>query len=260
MSNQEKNKESVDYITEDRSRNKADKHATRFTVMLIPDSTDQTRSFDITFDTIARIAVSAAAVVIVVICLLISAAMKNYRLVHGDSGLNAQITELKEKNEELVQETSELQAQIESLSGVIETKQNEEKQAEESAQAEAMPTGLPLDGTAVLIQDPNAVEGETNENRVVFTAMAGTAVVSAGAGTVSTVTADPVYGNVVEIDHENGYVTIYRTTATIRVKAGDTVRKNDVIGMMSADDELLAYEIQKDGAPIAPLDIMEIAG
>lgn len=240
-------------------KKKAVKRTTGYTVMLIPDSTDNARSFELTFDRLMRWGVSAAAVVIVVTSLLISSAVKNYKLVHGDGGIKAQIAELENENAQLSQEKEALNAQVASLNMALETKQNEEQQAEEAALAEAVPTGLPLDGTAVLIQDPNAQEGQAS-GRVVFTAMSGTAVVAAGSGTVTEVASDADYGNVVVIDHGNGYQTAYRTAASIRVKTGAEVRQNEVIGVITEDDGLLAYEIVKDGAPVEPLEIMEIAG
>lgn len=241
-------------------KKRAEKRLTRFTVMLIPDSTDMTRSFEITFDQLAKWLVSIVAVVLIIVSLLISSAVKNYKLAYGDSGIKAQITQLETENAQLESDKAELNEQLASLNSILEEKHSAEQQAAEAAKAEAVPTGLPLDGTAVLIQDPNAPEGETVKGRVVFTAMEGTAVVSAGSGTISAVSTDVDYGNIVVIDHGNGYVTTYRTTASIRVKQGDTVRKNDVIGVMSENDELLAYEIEKDGVAIEPLDLMEIAG
>lgn len=241
-------------------KKKAVKRTTKYTVMLIPDSTDNARSFELTFDQLMKWGVSAAAAVIVIASLLISTAVKNYKLAHGDGGVKAEIAELENTNAQLSQENEELISQVAALNGELESKQNDEMQAAENAIAEAVPTGLPLDGTAVLIQDPNAEPGESVAGRVVFTAMSGTAVVAAGNGTVIEVTADAEYGNVVVIDHGNGYHTTYRTTAAIRVKNGDSVRRNDVIGIMTEDNALLAYEIEQDGAPVEPMDIMEIAG
>lgn len=241
-------------------KKRAEKRLTRFTVMLIPDSTDMTRSFEITFDQLAKWLVGVAAVILIVVSLLISSAVKNYKLAYGDSGIKAQLTQLEAENAQLAAQKEELNEQLASLSGVLEEKQSAEQRAVEAAKAEAVPTGLPLDGTAVLIQDPNAPEGEAVKGRVVFTAMAGTAVVASGSGTVSSVSTDVNYGNVVVVDHGNGYVTTYRTSASIRVKQGDAVRKNDMLGVMSEDDGLLAYEIEKDGEAIEPLDLMEIAG
>lgn len=241
-------------------KKRAEKRLTRFTVMLIPDSADTTRSFELTFDQLAKWLVSTVAVILIVVSLLISFAIKNYRLAYGDGGIKAQLTELENKNLQLKAEKEKLNEQIISLNEELEEKRSAERLAAEALEAEAMPTGLPLDGTAVLIQDPNAQEGKEIKGRVVFTAMAGTAVVASGSGTVSAVSTDVNYGNAVVIDHGNGYVTTYRTSASIRVKQGDTVRKNEVLGVMSVDDVLLAYEIKKDGEAVEPLDLMEIAG
>ncbi len=241
-------------------KKRAEKRLTRFTVMLIPDSADMTRSFELTFDQLAKWLVSAVAVILIIVSLLISSAVKNYKLAYGDGGVKVQLKQLENENAKLAAEKEELSKQIASLSSVLEEKQSAEQQAAQAAEAEAVPTGLPLDGTAVLIQDPNAPEGSEVKGRVVFTAMAGTAVVASGSGTVSSVSTDVNYGNVVVIDHGNGYMTTYRTSASVRVKSGDVVRKNDMLGVMSEDDGLLAYEIEKDGEAIEPLDLMEIAG
>ncbi len=241
-------------------KKRAEKRLTRFTVMLIPDSTDMTRSFELTFDQLAKWLVSIVAVLLIAVSLLISSVVKNYQLAYGEGGVREQLTELENKNLQLTAEKEKLNGQIASLRGELEEKRSTERLAAEAAKAEAMPTGLPLDGTAVLIQDPNAQEGREVKGRVVFTAMAGTAVVASGSGTVSAVSTDANYGNVVIIDHGNGYVTTYRTSASIRVKQGDAVRKNDILGVMSEDDVLLAYEIEKDGEAVEPLDLMEIAG
>jgi len=250
--------ETAELLTTQKKR--AVKRTTKYTVMLIPDSTDKARSFELTFDQILKGIASAAAVVIILVSLLISSTVKNYKLEHGDGGVKAQIAQLETENTQLAQENSDLNSQITSLNTAVETTKQAEKEEQEAEEAEAVPTGLPLDGTAVLIQDPNEPEGGETEGRVVFTAMSGTAVVAAGSGTVIGVAADPDYGNEVVIDHGNGYITTYRTSAVIRVDEGDTVRKNDVLGVMSEDNALLAYEIEKDGEPVEPLDIMEIAG
>ena len=156
-------------------KKRSEKRLTRFTVMLIPDSTDMTRSFELTFDQLAKWLVSVAAVILIVVSLLISSAVKNYKLAYGDSGIKAQLTQLEAENAQLAAQKEELNDQLASLSGLLEEKQSAEQQAVEAAKAEAVPTGLPL-------------------------------------------------------------------------------------GVMSEDDGLLAYEIEKDGEAVEPLDLMEIAG
>lgn len=82
-------------------------------------------------------------------------------------------------------------------------------------------------------------------------------------GTVTKAEKDPLLGQVVEIDHENGVTTVYQSLASVTVAAGDKVEQNEVIGqagrslMQEADGVHVHFEIRKDGTAVNPLDYMD---
>jgi len=65
------------------------------------------------------------------------------------------------------------------------------------------------------------------------------------------------YGNKVVIDHNNGYKTVYAHMSSIKVKAGQTVRKGQAIGMMGTTGHStgvhLHFELYKNGSVQNPL-------
>ena len=64
------------------------------------------------------------------------------------------------------------------------------------------------------------------------------------------------YGQAVLVDHGFGYSSLYGHLADIRVKAGDTVKRGQVIANMGTTGRStgvhLHYEIWKDGTPVNP--------
>lgn len=65
-------------------------------------------------------------------------------------------------------------------------------------------------------------------------------VVSVLDGTVTSVTTDDLLGKVVEIKHNNNYITVYQSLSTVNVKKGDTVTSGQIIGKSGTN------EIDKD--------------
>ncbi len=55
-------------------------------------------------------------------------------------------------------------------------------------------------------------------------------VISVLDGEVIAVTNDETLGNVVKIEHSNGYVSVYQSLSNVDVKKGDTVNQGQVIG------------------------------
>jgi murein DD-endopeptidase MepM/ murein hydrolase activator NlpD len=68
------------------------------------------------------------------------------------------------------------------------------------------------------------------------------------------------YGNYIEIDHGNGYVTRYAHLGEIEVGQGDRVKRGDTIAKAGNSGGSIAphvhYEIIKDGNQIDPLNFM----
>lgn len=68
------------------------------------------------------------------------------------------------------------------------------------------------------------------------------------------------YGIYVEIDHGNGFHTIYGHMSAVLVKAGQTVTQGQVIGLMGATGRAsgphLHFEIRYQGVPQNPIDLL----
>ncbi len=84
----------------------------------------------------------------------------------------------------------------------------------------------------------------------------GDQVVAAAAGTVASAQYDGGYGNRIEIDHGNGYVTWYCHLSRIDVSAGQYVRKAQHIALVGSTGEStgphLHYQVMLDGKAVDP--------
>ncbi len=94
-----------------------------------------------------------------------------------------------------------------------------------------------------------------------FAGRKGTPIYAAAGGIVVKAEKHPQYGNLVEIDHRNGYVTRYAHTSEMLVKAGDVVKKGQQIAKMGntgrSTGTHLHFEVIKNGAPTNPARILE---
>lgn len=78
-------------------------------------------------------------------------------------------------------------------------------------------------------------------------------------GTVSDISDNETLGKIVEINHNNGYVTIYQSLSEINVKKGDTVNQGQVIGKSGTnelDKEMgnhLHFEFYANGQVVDPV-------
>ncbi|WP_042142161.1 MULTISPECIES: M23 family metallopeptidase [unclassified Pseudoalteromonas] len=86
-----------------------------------------------------------------------------------------------------------------------------------------------------------------------------TQIFSPAKGTVKRAGKNGSYGNFIEIDHLNGFSTRYGHLHKIKVKKGQTVSKNDVIGLMGSTGRStsthLHYELMFNNKTVNPLKI-----
>ena len=71
------------------------------------------------------------------------------------------------------------------------------------------------------------------------------------------------FGNVVEIDHQNGYVTLYAHNSAFLVKEGDVVRAGQIVAKAGSTGRSTGphvhFEVHKDGRPVNPRPFLEKA-
>ena len=142
---------------------------------------------------------------------------------------------------------------------------------------------IPVDDTPVVAEEPHVVvlpiQGEVltafsvdqllyNEtlddwrthDGVDIAAAEGDAVLAACAGTVSSITDDPLMGTTVVIQHSGGYETTYANLqAEPAVETGDTVSAGQTIGTVgttaaaeAAQGAHLHFSVAKDGEAVDP--------
>lgn len=89
-----------------------------------------------------------------------------------------------------------------------------------------------------------------------FAGTRGTQVLSVASGVVIRASKQAAYGNIVEIDHGNGYRTRYAHNEELKVKPGDLVTAGQTIALMGSTGRASAphvhFEVLKDGRTINP--------
>lgn len=89
-----------------------------------------------------------------------------------------------------------------------------------------------------------------------FTAKKGSDVLSVAAGVVAWAGRHPEYGNMVEIKHSNGVATRYAHNSSNLVKAGDVIKKGQVIALAGSTGRSTAphvhFEVYKNGRVVDP--------
>lgn len=239
------------------------KLTTGFTLMIIPDSAEKSKTIEVSYDMLMKFIASGIAILIIVVGLIISMAVNNYNLKYGDENTKKTITDLRAENEELSKQVDELSVSLQSSESVLSRLEGQlsenADQAAAEAEEESVPTEVPVKGgTAIRLQDPT-IDAESGEepDGIVFSALEGTVVVATASGSVISVDSDPNYGSKIVIDHGNGYITTYRTDALIKVSFGDTVRKNDMIAMFTQEEGRVEYEITLNGTLVDPLTMID---
>ncbi len=132
-------------------------------------------------------------------------------------------------------------------------------------QQEVMPSGWPvLTGFVSSLfgyrTDPFSGRGAFHEG-IDFAGAHGSGVIAVGAGVVSFAGDRSGYGNLVEINHGNGYVTRYGHNSASLVKAGDTIRKGQRVALMGSSGRSTGphvhFEVLLNGSPVNPAQYIE---
>lgn len=89
-----------------------------------------------------------------------------------------------------------------------------------------------------------------------FTARVGTPIYATGNGRIQQAGWDSGYGNAVLINHGFGYQTKYAHMSKIKARAGQTVKRGEVIGYVGSTGKSTAphlhYEVHVNGRPVNP--------
>lgn len=127
-----------------------------------------------------------------------------------------------------------------------------------------LPTGTPIKGAYNLSSgyglriDP-FTQAMARHEGLDFSASVGTPIVASAAGVVSRSGWDSQYGNVVEVNHAEGFKTRYAHASQLLVRVGQTVKRGDVLAKVGntgrSTGPHLHYEVIKAGAHINPANM-----
>ncbi len=240
------------------------KLTTGYTMLLIPNSTDSAKTYEITFDRLVQLIAGAVATAIIVIGLLCSMMVHNHKLKTSLDTAETSLNELKRSNTELEGTVASLNDQIaadkEVFSKIEDAISKKEEEEAVSAEMAAIPDEIPIkNAKAILIEDPYKDSNGGATMGLVFSTTQGAVVAAAAEGVVTHVDSDednPFYKRGVVIDHENGYITYYRLNGDVSIEEGARVQKNDVLAVLS-EGGFVAYEIKKDGAFVDPRSMIK---
>jgi murein DD-endopeptidase MepM/ murein hydrolase activator NlpD len=155
--------------------------------------------------------------------------------------------------------------QIEQLSSLIDSRELQLNVidallSERILQEETVVSGVPVDNAWISSlygyrKDPFTGRKEFHAG-IDFAVAKGAKVKAIGSGVVNWSGRHPEYGNLVEIKHNNGLVTRYAHNSSLSVKAGDVVKKGQVIALAGSTGRSTAphvhLEVYKNGRLVDP--------
>jgi murein DD-endopeptidase MepM/ murein hydrolase activator NlpD len=116
-----------------------------------------------------------------------------------------------------------------------------------------IPDRLPIIGDFVISQ-----RFKEKHQAIDLASPLGNQVVAAATGEIIEIREDKYFGNMLLIDHFNGFVTVYAHLAKVLIEKGDIVKKGMVIGLVgdtgNSSGPHLHFEIIKNGVAVDPED------
>ncbi len=90
-------------------------------------------------------------------------------------------------------------------------------------------------------------------------------IVSVLDGKVTSTKEDEILGNIIEIEHSNGLITIYQSVKDVKVKNGDVIKQGDIIAKSGSNklenekENCLHFETYKEGSLINPEEFFNLS-
>ncbi len=249
-----------------------------YTVMIISDSAKKdNREYHIKAGAVGAVTGSVFLFVVILVCYVVYSSIILSDAYERSRSQLEQITQLSEKNQTLESEKAvlsdqmqDLESQVAALSATVHQKMEEEQLLAAAEEDARFPRGFPLSGAAQLRETEgeadngegaaSEMQAKEEQKEVIFLVEPGVNVTAAGTGTVIAVDQDMEYGNLVKIDHGNGYISFYRNDASPVVKVGNEVEKGALLYVIGEGNTELGYSISRDGVYIDPLEMIEING
>jgi murein DD-endopeptidase MepM/ murein hydrolase activator NlpD len=171
------------------------------------------------------------------------------------AGVSAQIPDLSTKLNDLEQKVALRDSQLSALENVI---------LDRDLKKKTHPEGRPVASGFISSyfgerEDPFSGE-EAYHKGVDFAGSAGANVMAVAAGVVTWAGNRTGYGNLVEINHGDGYVTRYAHNQRTLVQVGQTVKRGDSIALMGSSGRSTGphvhFEVIRNGRQVDPLSFI----
>lgn len=204
------------------------------------------------------------------------------------SGMEEKVSTLKtlvaEQEDTIVRlgnENADLESENEILADLLSKAEDEILKAKTEDEEQHVPTLFPIKGS-VLVADirdvsdlyfaelgditedtknqTEAVIAEEYNSVLVFKANQSSDMVASGAGIVTSVGEDNLFGAYVVVDHGNGYETVYRNNGDMKVDVGDELVCGQLIFVNTEDGNYFGFQIAADGNYVDPLTIISTNG
>lgn len=243
-----------------------------YTVMIISDSAKNRRKeLHINAGLAGTVMLTSFLLLVVAVCYVVYSVITLSDSMERFKAQTDQIIKLQEEIERLEaeakgleKEKEEMEKQINDLNDTVNQHAEVEEAMAAQEEEEHIPKGFPLSGTAQLKtegdDDADGMRAHEDKKEVIFAASEGINVIASGTGTVLSVDVDVDYGNVVSIDHGNGYISIYRNNGSAVVKAGSEVTRGAILYVVGENNTEMGYSISKDDTYIDPMEMIEING
>ena len=131
---------------------------------------------------------------------------------------------------------------------------------------ERTPLGVPHGGALTSLfgnrANPFTGRGSEEHGGIDFKGNTGEPIRATATGKVAFAGVQGGYGNVVRINHGNGYETVFAHLSAIKVQVGDTVKSGDVLGLLGSTGRStgphLHYEVQRNGQRLDPEQFLSL--
>lgn len=167
-------------------------------------------------------------------------------------------TKLQAEYDELVIQNGQLSEQVQVLSDTINKRSMEDKAAAEADVAARIPTGFPVTGSVTEAEPPE--EDNLLEMAVYYNAAETFVIAATGKGTVTIVRQNAYDYYEVQVDHGNGYVSIYTNSGHPLLEEGVEVLKGTPLFYIGDKNTLVKYQVSLNGGLINAYDVMNIEG
>ncbi len=173
--------------------------------------------------------------------------------------------EQKKRTEEI--KIKELEESLSQLQDLITKLEKEASKANRSYKFDKEHLSWPLKGKIIAEYglQKNPLHGTTTlNNGIEIQAEVGSEVKAVAGGVVVFAEDYMRLGNVVVVDHKNGYMTVYSYNSSLLTQKGEELKEGDIVALSGekprSGEACLHFEIRKDGKPVDPFKFLDRKG